>query len=198
MSYCGQDSPRAAARCRTSPSSGQNTPWTRPGHAPTLTHTCTLKCVLLCCVCSKCGSFPPESCLFSLIGNVGAFMGKSRPRPLRLRLLTHSQRLLLHVISLPVLCSGDGVPAALRPGHRAQPALLGQHQCPGVRLHQRRGPGHGGQLPGERHCTSLRTCLTSRGYREDCKMSLDLNERITNLKSVHLVLMNITDTTTVE
>lgn len=25
---------------------------------------------------SKCGSYPPESCLFSLIGNVGAFMGK--------------------------------------------------------------------------------------------------------------------------
>ena len=33
-----------------------------------------------CCVFmsdSKCGSFPPESCLFSLIGNVGAFMGES-------------------------------------------------------------------------------------------------------------------------
>lgn len=27
--------------------------------------------------CSKCGSFPPESCLFSLIGNVGAFMGET-------------------------------------------------------------------------------------------------------------------------
>lgn len=26
---------------------------------------------------SKCGSYPPESCLFSLIGNVGAFMGKT-------------------------------------------------------------------------------------------------------------------------
>lgn len=29
------------------------------------------------CSSSKCGSFPPESCLFSLIGNVGAFMGTS-------------------------------------------------------------------------------------------------------------------------
>lgn len=29
--------------------------------------------------CSKCGSYPPESCLFSLIGNVGAFMGKILP-----------------------------------------------------------------------------------------------------------------------
>ncbi|KPP61230.1 transmembrane protein 150A-like [Scleropages formosus] len=32
---------------------------------------CTLEDVPLI---SKCGSFPPESCLFSLIGNVGAFM----------------------------------------------------------------------------------------------------------------------------
>ncbi|XP_077417892.1 transmembrane protein 150Aa isoform X2 [Vanacampus margaritifer] len=32
---------------------------------------CTIKDIPLI---SKCGSFPPESCLFSLIGNVGAFM----------------------------------------------------------------------------------------------------------------------------
>lgn len=25
---------------------------------------------------SKCGTYPPESCLFSLIGNIGAFLGK--------------------------------------------------------------------------------------------------------------------------
>ena len=30
---------------------------------------------------SKCGTYPPESCLFSLIGNVGAFMGELCPRP---------------------------------------------------------------------------------------------------------------------
>lgn len=29
---------------------------------------------------SKCGSYPPESCLFSLIGNLGAFMGELCPR----------------------------------------------------------------------------------------------------------------------
>lgn len=28
---------------------------------------------------SKCGTYPPESCLFSLIGNVGAFMGELCP-----------------------------------------------------------------------------------------------------------------------
>lgn len=28
---------------------------------------------------SKCGSYPPESCLFSLIGNMGAFMGELYP-----------------------------------------------------------------------------------------------------------------------
>lgn len=41
-----------------------------------------------CCVsvfCSKCGSFPPESCLFSLIGNVGAFMGETHTH-------THTER----------------------------------------------------------------------------------------------------------
>lgn len=76
----------------------------------------------------------------------------------------HSQLLLLCVVSLPVLCSGDGVPAALRPGYRAQPALLGQHQRPGVGLHQCRWPGHGGQLPGQCHRTSLSVRLTGGGY----------------------------------
>uniref|UniRef100_A0A4W4G4D3 Transmembrane protein 150A n=1 Tax=Electrophorus electricus TaxID=8005 RepID=A0A4W4G4D3_ELEEL len=34
---------------------------------------CTLQDIPLI---SKCGCYPPESCLFSIIGNVGAFMGK--------------------------------------------------------------------------------------------------------------------------
>lgn len=46
------------------------------------------------------------------------------------------------------LHGGDGVPSAIRPGDRAQPQVLGQHQRPRVRLHQRRRPGHGRQLPG--------------------------------------------------
>ncbi|XP_067084025.1 transmembrane protein 150A-like isoform X1 [Osmerus mordax] len=40
----------------------------RPGFPKTC---CTIQDIPLI---SKCGSFPPESCLFSLIGNVGAFM----------------------------------------------------------------------------------------------------------------------------
>ncbi|XP_038841067.1 transmembrane protein 150A-like [Salvelinus namaycush] len=40
----------------------------RPGSPKTC---CTIQDIPLI---SKCGSFPPESCLFSLIGNVGAFM----------------------------------------------------------------------------------------------------------------------------
>lgn len=53
-------------------------------------------------------------------------------------------------MSPPVSCSGDGVPSALRPGDRTQPPMLDQHQRAGVGLHQRRGSGHGGKLPGER------------------------------------------------
>lgn len=53
-------------------------------------------------------------------------------------------------MSLPVSRSGDGVSSALRPGDRAQPPMLDQHQRAGVGLHQRRGSGHGGELPGER------------------------------------------------
>uniref|UniRef100_A0A672LJU1 Transmembrane protein 150A n=1 Tax=Sinocyclocheilus grahami TaxID=75366 RepID=A0A672LJU1_SINGR len=40
----------------------------KPGFPKTC---CTIQDIPLI---SKCGSFPPESCLFSLIGNVGAFM----------------------------------------------------------------------------------------------------------------------------
>ena len=51
-------------------------------------------------------------------------------------------------VSSCVSCSGDGVLPALRPGDRTQPPVLDQHQRSGVGLHQRRGPGHGGKLPG--------------------------------------------------
>lgn len=43
------------------------------GYSPTCN---TESCFVSMCY-SKCGSYPPESCLFSLIGNVGAFMGKA-------------------------------------------------------------------------------------------------------------------------
>lgn len=52
-------------------------------------------------------------------------------------------------VCCPASHSGDGVPSALRPGDRTQPPMLGQHQRSGVRLHQRSGSGHGGQLPGK-------------------------------------------------
>lgn len=66
---------------------------------------------------SKCGSYPPESCLFSLIGNVGAFMGKTSAysSPLvNIIILLHAKNVLAFVIadqimSLPVsvFCEGD-------------------------------------------------------------------------------------------
>lgn len=53
-------------------------------------------------------------------------------------------------LTFPGVCvySGDGVSAALCSDHRAQSALLDQHEQPDVRLHQRRGTRHGGELPG--------------------------------------------------
>lgn len=51
---------------------------------------------------SKCGSYPPESCLFSLIGNVGAFMGKTSAysSPLvNIIILLHAKNVLVFVIA---------------------------------------------------------------------------------------------------
>ncbi|XP_019341752.1 transmembrane protein 150A isoform X2 [Alligator mississippiensis] len=45
---------------------------TEPAQPGTPKTCCTLEDIPLI---SKCGTYPPESCLFSLIGNVGAFMG---------------------------------------------------------------------------------------------------------------------------
>lgn len=49
--------------------------WARTG---ALWRSCPSHCVLAPPL-SKCGTYPPESCLFSLIGNVGAFMGELCP-----------------------------------------------------------------------------------------------------------------------
>lgn len=77
-------------------------------------------------------------------------------------------------VSSPAFCSSDGVPSALRPGDRTQPPMLGQHQRSGVRLHQRCGSGHGGQLPGKRPAANLLTWIhfffgpQTSGNNPDC------------------------------
>ncbi|XP_030227435.1 transmembrane protein 150A [Gadus morhua] len=71
----------------------------RPGFPKTC---CTIQDIPLI---SKCGSFPPESCLFSLIGNVGAFMVIMVCLLRYAQVIEHSHHCLLNTSALVSGCT---------------------------------------------------------------------------------------------